>query len=564
MINLTVCDIDQKQTFSKIAATSDGGCYISWFDNRINGQYKVYLQRFDINGIKQFADNGLLISDKPQNSWFGDYDLKVDAGNNAIIVFSDKRQAVPGDTTVNPYAYKISPAGQFLWGADGVTLSPEPSSYQMWPKAAILTDQSVAFVWWFFYPQTRTTWLKIQRVNSAGVTQFTNPIDIQSPDGKRYQYPNIVPSDNGSFIVNWVYGPKDTVGSFIPDNISIFCNKYNSAGSPVWGSTPKTVYYETGNHLPIYMRPTVISDGNNGIVIGFYYTTTSTIFSSVQRFNSSGTQLFANNGVQLSSGDSRMHIEPALTINSATGDLFAFYSDIFPPTTQDYSAITGQRISSSGSRLWGDNGITFTTPDTVSVFGINCHVKDSSVVATFITEFYGPVYSLYRGFSVGYSGQLQWGGTLKTLSNVLSNKFFANSTMNSNGMTICSWEDTRNSSTGKAGGIYCQNLKIDGTLGTVGIKTISTEIPKRFILYQNYPNPFNPATNIKFEIKEKSFVNINLYDITGRHVKNLLSQNLTAGIYLIEFDAGELSSGVYFYEMRTPDFVQKKAMMVIK
>lgn len=564
MLNSTVCDLDQKQTFSKIAATSDGGCYISWFDSRGNGQYKVYLQRYDINGFKQFAADGLLISDKPQNSWFGDYDLKVDGSNNAIIVFSDKRQAVPGDTTVNPYAYKISPSGQFLWGPDGVTLSPQPSTYQMWPKAAVLSDQSVAFVWWYFYPQTRTTWLKVQRVSSAGVNQFTNPIDIQSPDGKRYQYPNIVPSDNGSFIVSWVYGPKDTVGSFVPDNVSLFCNKYNSAGSTVWNTTPKTVYTETGNHLPIYMVPTVISDGSNGIVIGFYYTTMTTIFSSVQRYSSSGTQLYASNGTLLSINDQRLHVDPSLCINTSTGDLFAFFTDVFPPSSQDFEVITGQRISPSGSRLWGDNGISFTNSDTVSIYGIGCHAKDTNVVVTFITGYYGPVYTSYRGFSTGNSGQLQWGGTLKNISNAMSLKFYGNSTMTVNGMTICSWEDTRNSATGETGGIYCQNLKIDGTLGPVGIETLSSEIPDKFYLYQNYPNPFNPQTNIKFDLHNYSYVNLNVYDVTGRHVKNLVNQNLQEGTYQVDFNAGELSSGVYFYELKADDFVQRKTMILVK
>lgn len=563
-INSTVCDLDQKQTFSKIAATSDGGCYVTWFDSRGNGHFKVYLQRYDINGFKQFATDGLLISDKPQNSWFGDYDLKVDAGNNAIIVFSDKRQAVPGDTTVNPYAYKISPSGQFLWGPDGVTLSPQPSTYQMWPKAAVLSDQSVAFVWWYFYPQTRTTWLKIQRVSSTGVVQYTNPIDIQSPDGKRYQYPNIVHSDNGNFIVSWVYGPKDTVGSFVPDNVSVFCNKYNSAGSTVWGTTPKTVYTETGNHIPIYMIPTVISDGNNGIVIGFYYTTSTTILSSVQRFTSAGTQIYGNNGILLSTSDLRMHIEPKLCVNSSTNDIFAFYTDVFPPTSQDFEVITGQRLSSSGSRLWGDNGISFSQADTVSIFGIGCNVKDTNVVVTFNTQFYGPVYTLYKGFSVGPSGLLQWGGTMKNLSDVMSNKFYTNSTMTTGGMTICSWEDTRNSPTGESGGIYCQNLKQDGTLGPVGIKTLSSEIPEKFYLHQNYPNPFNPVTNIKFELRNSSFVNLNIYDAIGRHVKSLVSQNLQEGTYQVDFNAGEFSSGVYFYELKAGDFVQRKSMIMVK
>ncbi|MEO8447880.1 MAG: hypothetical protein ABI528_10315, partial [bacterium] len=91
--NLEVCSVDFAQSFSKIIATSDGGCFISWFDTRSNGRYKVYLQKLNSQGVKQFAGNGLLVSDKPQNRWLGDYDLQNDGQDNALLVFSDIRNS---------------------------------------------------------------------------------------------------------------------------------------------------------------------------------------------------------------------------------------------------------------------------------------------------------------------------------------------------------------------------------------------------------------------------------------------------------------------------------------
>jgi len=234
----------------------------------------------------------------------------------------------------------------------------------MWPKCAVLTDGSVIFVWWFVYPQTRTTWIKMQRVSSEGVNQFTSPINIQSPDGKRYQYPDVVASDNGNYIVSWVYGPKDTVGSFIPDNIALFCNKYNSAGSTAWNTFPKTVFTGTGNRLPIYMVPKIISDQNNGIVLGYFHTTTNLIYSSVQRYSSAGIQGYSDNGVLLSTNIARDHVEPAINYNPASGETFGFFLDA-DAGTQSHQAVYGQRISVSGTRMWTDNGFAFSVLDTV-------------------------------------------------------------------------------------------------------------------------------------------------------------------------------------------------------
>ena len=104
--NLMICDVNGEQALAKIAMTSDGGCYISWFDTR-SGVYNVYLQRLDPLGYKLWAPDGLLISNNPQDTWITDYDLICDQNNNAVLVFSDIR--IGG--LLKPFAYKISPNG---------------------------------------------------------------------------------------------------------------------------------------------------------------------------------------------------------------------------------------------------------------------------------------------------------------------------------------------------------------------------------------------------------------------------------------------------------------------
>lgn len=99
---------------------------------------------------------------------------------------------------------------------------------------------------------------------------------------------------------------------------------------------------------------------------------------------------------------------------------------------------------------------------------------------------------------------------------------------------------------------------------TVGISQISTEVPSGFSLSQNYPNPFNPTTNIKFTVNKAGFVNLKIYDLTGKEVSNLVNENLSVGTYSYTFDASKLSSGIYFYTLKTDNFSQTKKMMLIK
>jgi hypothetical protein len=74
-------------------------------------------------------------------------------------------------------------------------------------------------------------------------------------------------------------------------------------------------------------------------------------------------------------------------------------------------------------------------------------------------------------------------------------------------------------------------------------------VPANYILYQNYPNPFNGTTIIKYELSEKAYVKLIVYDVLGREVNRLVDEEKEAGSYLVEFSAEGLSSGVYYYRI---------------
>jgi len=97
---------------------------------------------------------------------------------------------------------------------------------------------------------------------------------------------------------------------------------------------------------------------------------------------------------------------------------------------------------------------------------------------------------------------------------------------------------------------------------------VNIGIPVKFDLSQNYPNPFNPVTKINYDLSRDSKVTIKIYDISGREVYTLINESLAAGYYTAEFNASNLSSGVYFYQIIAQGskdrFVMNKKMMLIK
>ncbi|OGU37221.1 MAG: hypothetical protein A2315_03975 [Ignavibacteria bacterium RIFOXYB2_FULL_35_12] len=100
--------------------------------------------------------------------------------------------------------------------------------------------------------------------------------------------------------------------------------------------------------------------------------------------------------------------------------------------------------------------------------------------------------------------------------------------------------------------------------GTVGIEDKISGTANAYILEQNYPNPFNPTTTIQFSVPKQSFVTLRIYDILGKNIMKLVDDELQPGEYKINFDADNLSSGIYFYQLNSSEFVSVRKMMLIR
>ena len=88
--------------------------------------------------------------------------------------------------------------------------------------------------------------------------------------------------------------------------------------------------------------------------------------------------------------------------------------------------------------------------------------------------------------------------------------------------------------------------------------------PDGFKLEQNFPNPFNPTTTIKYQLPEISFVTIKVYDVLGNEIAIIVNEEIPTGAYEVEFDAAELTSGIYFYTLSAGSFRETKKMLLLK
>jgi hypothetical protein len=116
-------------------------------------------------------------------------------------------------------------------------------------------------------------------------------------------------------------------------------------------------------------------------------------------------------------------------------------------------------------------------------------------------------------------------------------------------------------------GIYTYRLKQMDFNGTFEYsKEVSVEVtkPLEYVLEQNYPNPFNPNTLIKYSVPQDGLVTLEVFNLLGEKVATLVNETQVAGKYEIDFDASDLSSGIYVYNLKSGNFNSIKKMLLMK
>ena len=98
----------------------------------------------------------------------------------------------------------------------------------------------------------------------------------------------------------------------------------------------------------------------------------------------------------------------------------------------------------------------------------------------------------------------------------------------------------------------------------LNVELLSNIPPADYRLMQNFPNPFNPETAIRFDIPERTFITIKLYDVLGNEIETLVNEEKQSGSYEVTWNAVNLPSGVYFYQLKTGKFIQTKKMILMK
>lgn len=442
-VNLAVADHAGTETIPLVASTPDGGTYVAWFDGT-GGSFQVRLQRLNAVGVEQWAHDGILISDHPQNSALFGWDMIADSSGNAVLVFSDER----GGGDLDIYAYRISPTRQFLWGPDGVTLSNNPD-FEPAPRVVEASDGDFVFVWQRD-PSSGDGDIRMQRLSPAGAVRLApGGVPIVASLNEDPGFVIMAPTDNGSVIVAWLRN----IRSFSSPR-HLRARKFSATGTPVWVS--HVVVYDQFS-LPIGYFPEIRPDGAGGAVLVWHRSDGSFFNGFVQHLDAAGVELFPHEGVPVSTTGGTHHISPSPAYDPATGSTYVFWNE--RNSLQSQWGIYAQKITAAGARAWGDGGLTLMPVD--SVFKSLPRAAPDAGEALAVLPYQPSGTDTLVAWRLDASGTSVWGPSPVVLSNAASGKARYPVSIDGYGTLKVAWEDDRNGSTD----VYAQNVLRGGALG---------------------------------------------------------------------------------------------------
>ena len=466
--NVVIQDaIGSEQATPLISSRSDGGVYISWFDQS-SGMYVLRMQRLDALGNKLWGPNGVVVSNANQNTALFRYDLKTDNEGNAIVGFQDQRTG-----SMQVVAQKMDSTGAPVWANNGVVLADADAAQGLAPVIGVLSNNNVV-VAWNAYSSTNQKWVCYIELNPATGASINGagPDKIKPATGTtpNYSRPSIASYANNEYYLMYV----QETGNFPGLTSKLFVKRMATNYVSLWAAPIQF----TTKTITAFFFPRIISDGGTGFLCAFNTGNPANAALTcvyLQHVDSTGAT-WSTNGTALTS---------STTINSYLGDYF--YNSTTNQTWvglqvtnsgQSASGNSIQRVNNAGLNLCGTDGIVVDPQTSNMTIPVGIAQDDNNAILVYYTGGFNQV--SIKATLIDSLGVKQWAFNEKAINVTASNKDDIGISRVNNHQLIVSWTDTRNDN-----GIYAQNINDDGTLGPMAVGLNNIEANSGIQIIQN-------------------------------------------------------------------------------
>ena len=538
------------QSNPSLALDKQGGFFVAWQDARNSASGNdIYIQRFDSLGNTYFSDNGIPVCIADGNQ---QYPFAVNTTDSCVIVFwYDDRPNYTNSTDL--YAQKLDPEGNPLWDLNGVPVSQynTPTPGALSEISIVSDDNGGAYVSWtrsyFGYGQ-----LRAQRINTNGNIMWDSTGAILTDGAVDTRSPRIARNPMGVTIVY-----RHTAGSY-----SIYYQIVDSTGNLKFQTPGKLVAVDG----PQGATSIALADTANGEAVVIAWPANSGgLF--VQAMDTIGNKLWGNDPVVINNvpgGHSELRIVRSLN----TSDYYLVWKD--GRRINVAYDIYAQKLNNLGQPQWTPNGIKVSgTPYAYTNVSLSTNDNGFYVNWSEASNPQGPGIYAQR---INPDSTFAWQSNSVRLTDQFVNAGIRtiNPDVDNGGAVIIFSYAGPPSGTGE--NLYAKYIGASGFLGGANsIEDKNLNQLNDFYLAQNYPNPFNPTTKIRYTIPnvtlggvEGSRVQLKIYDVLGNEVSTLVNEYKSAGSYELEFNANNLSSGVYFYILQVGTNIQSKKMISAK
>jgi hypothetical protein len=464
----------------------EGSTYVCWFENG-SGDYQLRMQRLDAGGNKLWADEGLLISDHPQNSAIFRYDLKSDADGKAVVAFQDERTG-----TLDVVAYKIAPDGTFIWGPDGVEL-PSPGTTGLAPSIATLSNGNTAISW---NMDSTPRSVGVQLVDPDGALLLATPIVVSAAVNLTNFRP--VATSDGGFLL--FYGVS--AGGFGLPPWVLHAQRYDAVGTPVWANPVQV----SSKSIAFFHYPNAVPDGHDGFYVAFNTSNPDNASLTdvyLQRVRGNGT-LWSAEGTRLDDSNTTQKFtggRGVAWVNDNSGMMVALQvTDI----NQAQSGISVQRVDTAGVRQLGDQAPTVLAvgAQAVQPWDVSATGDGALILHATTAGFNQTTLAATR---VALDGTAMWDPAQQDICTLSSGKDDMRLSGLQNGQMVAVWQDGRTPA-----GIYAQNI--------TGLD-IGTAVVDRAVAGSGIRLESNPAVSpVLLMPGTAAALNVAVYDQQGRQV----------------------------------------------
>ena len=443
--NIAITNLGGDQALPRIVTQDNGDFFIAWFSNPKSENYDVRMQKFDAQGNALWEENGRIVSDNKSDTWISDYAFTKDHEGNPILIFQDNRTG-----RKNIFAYKFSPDGQPLWGEDGLQMTNIDGFVAPFP-ATITTPDHVIFAYEGDLLNGGSA-LALQKITATGDKVWgEDGLILPGQEETPFIQANMVAGNHDEVIL--VYGIEKQEGYQI---MSIYAQKLDRDGNNIWNGSEPILLHDS---VPFYIAPQMVSDGANGVYIVWY---TTDLQGFVQHIDADGNLLMPEAGAPLVTNTTNLQISPMVQYLPAQNELFVFWVD--NDRDQRERGVSGQKMSSTGALLWGENGRNFVELSRAELNPVLPHLSGDNIVVFYsqgeVNEDSNSQDVRLKALLIDANGELVWPEPT-ILSSQLNNKRGLTVADMQDQNWVAVWGESVESDEGLNFNLFMQNLPIN-------------------------------------------------------------------------------------------------------